>query len=52
MKFSCEKELLNDAISHCLHAVAAKSSIPVLEGILIQADEQGYYGADITLKQE
>lgn len=37
MRFSCEKSLLNDAISVCIHAVASKSSIPALEGILITA---------------
>ena len=37
MKFTCEKNTLQDAVSVCLHAVAAKSSIAVLEGILVQA---------------
>ena len=32
MKFTCEKNTLQDAVSVCLHAVAAKSSIAVLEG--------------------
>ena len=38
MKFSCEKSVLNDAISTCIHAVASKSSIQVLEGLLIVAE--------------
>lgn len=38
MRFSCEKSILNDAISVCIHAVASKSSIPALEGLLITAD--------------
>lgn len=38
MRFSCEKEILNDAISVCIHAVASKSSIPALEGLLITAE--------------
>ena len=37
MHFSCEKTVLNDAISVCIHAVASKSSVPALEGILITA---------------
>ena len=37
MKFSCEKALLQTAINTTSRAVAAKSSIPALEGILLQA---------------
>ena len=37
MKFSCEKALLVAAISTTSRAVAAKSSIPAMEGILIEA---------------
>ena len=37
MKFSCEKALLAAAISTTSRAVAAKSSIPAMEGIFIQA---------------
>lgn len=43
MKFSCEKSILADAISVCIHAVSTKSTITVLEGLLITAD------ADILL---
>lgn len=38
MKFSCEKALLTSAVSTTSRAVAAKSSIPAMEGILIEAD--------------
>ena len=37
MKFSCEKALLHAAVSTTSRAVAQKSSIPALEGILIEA---------------
>ena len=40
MKFSCEKALLLSAVSVTSRAVAAKSSIPALEGILIEAGTQ------------
>ena len=41
MKFSCEKALLLSAINTAGRAVAAKSSIPALEGILAEADAHG-----------
>ena len=37
MKFSCEKALLQAAVNTASRAVAAKSSIPALEGLLLQA---------------
>lgn len=37
MKFSCEKILLQNAVSTASRAVAAKSTIPALEGVLLQA---------------
>ena len=37
MKFSCEKTLLQSAISITARAVSPKSSIPALEGILLEA---------------
>lgn len=37
MKFSCEKALLSDAVSVTSRAVATKSSITAMEGILIEA---------------
>lgn len=40
MKFSCEKALLLSAVSTTSRAVASKSSITALEGILIEADAQ------------
>lgn len=40
MKFSCEKALLSTAVSVTSRAVAAKSSIPAMEGILIEAGAQ------------
>lgn len=39
MKFSCEKALLTSAVSVTSRAVAVKSSIPAMEGILIEAGE-------------
>ena len=39
MKFSCEKALLSAAVSITSRAVAAKSSIPAMEGILIEAGQ-------------
>lgn len=39
MKFSCEKALLTGAVSIASRAVAVKSSIPAMEGILIEAGE-------------
>ncbi|MDD2956795.1 MAG: DNA polymerase III subunit beta [Oscillospiraceae bacterium] len=38
MKFSCEKALLQSAIAVSSRAVAQKSSIPALEGLLLHAD--------------
>lgn len=40
MKFSCEKALLQSMISTASRTVAVKSSIPALEGILLEAGEQ------------
>ena len=39
MKFSCEKALLSAAVAAAYRAVAAKSSIPAMEGILIEAGD-------------
>ena len=41
MKFSCEKALLQAAISVTSRAVSQKSSIPALEGLLLHAGEEG-----------
>ena len=43
MKFSCEKALLQAAISTTSRAASPKSSIPALEGILLEA------GSDLRL---
>ena len=40
MKFSCEKYLLQQAISTASRCAAAKSPIPALEGLLIEADRE------------
>ena len=40
MKFSCEKALLQSAISTASRAVSPKSAIPALEGILLEADQE------------
>ena len=40
MKFSCEKALLQAAISTTSRAVSPKSSIPALEGILLEAGNE------------
>lgn len=40
MKFSCEKVLLQSAINTAARAVSPKSSIPALEGILLEAGEE------------
>ena len=40
IKFSCEKVLLQSAIAVASRAVAQKSSIPALEGLLIHVDHQ------------
>ncbi len=40
MKFSCEKALLLAAVATTSRAVAPKSSIPALEGILLEANSQ------------
>ena len=39
MKFHCTKQALQDAINAAGRAVASKSTIPALEGLLINADE-------------
>ena len=39
LKFSCEKALLQNAVSIASRAVASKSSISALEGILLEGDQ-------------
>ena len=38
MKFSCEKHILQDAIAIASRAVSSRSALPVLEGILLEAE--------------
>ena len=40
MKFFCEKSFLSEAVSVCSRAVSSKSTISVLEGLLITAEDQ------------
>lgn len=44
MKFICDKNLLSDAVLTCQKAVSSKSTLPILEGILIDA-----YGENVKL---
>ena len=39
LRFSCEKALLQTAVAAASRAVSTKSSIPALEGILLEGDE-------------
>lgn len=39
MKITCDKQKLNEAVLNIQRAVSSKSSVPALEGILIQAKE-------------
>lgn len=41
MKFSCDKNLLNELIVMASRAVSTKATIPLLEGILIEATPDG-----------
>ena len=41
MKFCCEKALLLNGVNTAARAVAAKSSVPALEGILLEAGAEG-----------
>ena len=41
MKFSCEKALLQSAILTASRAVSTKSTIPALEGLLLEAEDSG-----------
>ena len=40
LRFSCEKALLQSAVNTVSRAVAAKSSIPALEGILVEGSDR------------
>lgn len=54
MKFRCEKSKLQEAISIAQKAVTGKSSMPVLEGIYIEAENNGItlIGTDTDLSIE
>ena len=39
LKFSCEKALLQLAVNTASRTVATKSSIPALEGLLLEGDD-------------
>ena len=41
MKIFCEKNILFESINTVMKAVSSKSTVPVLEGILITADDDG-----------
>ena len=41
MKFTCEKALLQSAILTASRAVSPKSTIPALEGLLLEAEDSG-----------
>lgn len=43
MKFTCERSLLSDAVLNVSKAVSAKSTLPILEGILLKAKENSLY---------
>ncbi len=51
MKFTCNREILFDCVSKVSRAVASKSTIPSLEGILINANRGNLYltGYDLEL---
>ena len=44
LKFSCEKALLQAAAATASRAVAAKSSIPALEGLLLEGGDGLFVG--------
>ncbi len=39
MNFVCEKETILKAINSVINGVASKTTMPILEGILIQTNE-------------
>lgn len=41
MRILCEQEVLNEAVTTASRAVSSRSSLPVLEGIYIRAEEDG-----------
>ena len=51
MKISCEKMILQSAIATAARAVSPRSSLPVLEGILFQAEGQSLKLTGYDLKK-
>lgn len=43
MKFTCERQLLLEAVLNVQHAVSSKSSIPALQGILLKAKQNSLF---------
>ena len=41
MKFSCDRNVLNEALNIVQKAASQKSTIPALEGILVEIDDEG-----------
>ena len=55
MKFSCEKNIMVDASNKVIKTIPSKSTMPVLEGILIQIENDGMLrmaGSDTELSIE
>jgi len=50
MKFTCEKFLLLAAIITTSHAAAAKSPVPILEGLLLEVEEENIRISGYNLK--
>ncbi len=51
MKFTCNRQKLNEAVGNVQRAVASKSTLPALEGILVKAFENKIYlsGYDLEI---
>lgn len=51
MKINCDKSALSNALSNIQHAVSSKSSLPVLEGILVRTTDAGIrlYAYDLEI---
>lgn len=55
MKFSCDKNTLSEVVSNVQKSVSTRSNVPVLEGILIEANTDGtlkLFGNDLDLAME
>lgn len=51
MKFTCNRKILNQIVGNVLRAVSTKSTIPAIEGILIEAENNQItlYGYDLEI---